>query len=201
MYCYFRKSSRDATISADPKRALAPHRSDLRAGRALGLLVLRPIRSVLVTLAALGHASCGGQAALTPEIIGQQTFDALKADNFTQYFTTLVATKTIVGALCPGLPGIERYFESGEGSERLQNDRWVACRQVIDFSKATRTGVTVERKSPELVTPQCSNAIENVDVKVSVEVDGRAGSFTVGGIMQFGAGWRVYRRIKDCVLP
>jgi hypothetical protein len=36
LFYYFSKPSRRATISTDPERALAPHRSDLRAGRALG---------------------------------------------------------------------------------------------------------------------------------------------------------------------
>jgi hypothetical protein len=151
-----------------------------------------------LTLWALG---CGGQDALTPEVIGQKAFEYLKADRFTDYYTSLVATPAIVSQTCPGLAGIERYFELGEGSSRPQEDRFIACRQAIDFSQATLVGVTVVPRTQELAAPECVYTILNVDIVGRVRSGGQEYVFTVPGTMQFIRGWRVYKRIKDCGPP
>jgi hypothetical protein len=148
-------------------------------------------------------ASCGGggtTGGLTPEQIGQKAFDLLKADNFTGYYTQLVATPTMVKATCPGLAPalVDRYFESQEGSVRLQEERFVECRANIDFSQATLSRVRVRQKTQELTPPECVQPILRVDVNVDVRVGGDTFYFTVGDVMQFTGGWRAYRRLKDC---
>jgi hypothetical protein len=159
--------------------------------------VVTNMRATLLTLtlAALG---CGGQDSLTPEIIGQKAFEYLKADNFTAYYTSLVATPAIVRQTCPGLAGIDRYFDSGEGASRPQEDRFIECKAVIDFSQATLVGVTVVPRTQELAAPECVYTILNVDLVGRVRVGSQEFTFTVPGTMQFIRGWRVYKRIKDC---
>lgn len=142
---------------------------------------------------------CGGDASLTPELIARQTFDLLKADKFSTYFTTLAANTAIVTPLCPGLAGLTRYFESGEGAEGPQNDRWVECRAAVDFSKATFVRSTVTPKANStLVPPSCAQPLIQVDARVEVNVAGKAATFTVADITQFDSGWRAYGRLKNC---
>ena len=145
---------------------------------------------------------CGGESPLTPEVIGQKAFEYLKADRFTDYYTSLVATPAIVTQTCPGLAGIERYFESGEGSPRAQEDRFIECRQrlsqSVDLAQATLLDVRVVPKTQELAAPECVYTILNVDVVVRGRAGGQEFTFTVPGTMQFIRGWRVYKRIRDC---
>lgn len=167
----------------------------------------RPARKIaaLAAGASLGiagaclTASCGGSAALTPELIGQQAFELLKADNFTDYISGVVANVAIVSPLCAGLPGLMRYFDSGEGAERPQNDRWVECRAAVDFSKAifVRANATQNANST-LVPPSCAMPLIQVDVKVDLTVGGKAATFTIADVTQFNTGWRAYGRLKNC---
>lgn len=166
-------------------------------------LTSRPsARRILGAASALGCvllAGCGGQAAqLVPETMGKRAFELLKTDDFTKYFTEIVATPTIVRALCPARAGLERYFDTGEGGEIAQRQRWDLCRSQVDFTKATFVAVRTELRPSELVTPECAQPIVQVDVHVSVTVDGKAGSFTIRDVMQFGSGWRAYRRLDKC---
>jgi hypothetical protein len=143
-------------------------------------------------------AACGGQAALTPDDIGRRAFAFLKADDFTSYFTQIVVTPAIARQTCPGIIGADRFFESGEGSERQQSERFVQCRANVDFARAVLSRVRVQRKSPELVPPQCPLPLERVDVIVDLTVDGDLHYFVVSDVTQFGGGWRAYRRLRDC---
>ena len=162
----------------------------------------KPARSWVMGACALACGlalGCGGQGTqLVPETMGKRAFDLLRADDFTKYFTEIVTTPTIVRALCPAKPGVERYFDSGEGSEMSQRDRWDQCRSQIDFGKAVFVGVRTELRPSDLGTPECAQPIVQVDVFVDVSVQGRPGTFAIRAVMQFGAGWRAYGRLDRC---
>jgi hypothetical protein len=142
--------------------------------------------------------ACGGSANLEPESIGRLAFDFLKANNFTGYYTTLVATPTMVERTCPGLAGVTRYFDSGNGSPRVQEDRFIACRAAIDFSRATLREVRIIPRAEELTPPECVLPILSRDVVGVVQVGAETFYFTVSKVMQFSGGWRAYDRLKDC---
>jgi hypothetical protein len=143
-------------------------------------------------------ASCGGQNALTPEDVGRLTFNYLKNNDFTGYFTTLVATPAIVVQTCPGLAGIDRYFDTGEGGQQPQQDRFLTCRMAIDFTNAVYVGTTVVPQTSELVPPACNLPIDRADAVVTVRVGTDSYYFTVTDVTHFVAGWRVYKRINNC---
>lgn len=156
------------------------------------------MKNLLFAVSLFGLVACGDSVNLTPELIGRLAFDHLKGDNFPAYLSAVVVTKAQTQAICPNLVGIDRYFDSGDGSARAQEDSFIECRTNIDFSNATLTNVTVDRLSATLARPECASTLERVNVYVEVNVGGTPHYFTVSDVMLFPVGWRAYRQIKNC---